>query len=775
MNTTPHEPRHPHLVAFACTALFVLVLCAPMFAGRFLIGPDSDQFVGGYAFRAYWTDYVRAYGAIPEWNPYIFGGIPFIAATHGDTFHPIVLLRLILPTDMAINASFLIHLVLAGFFTYLFLRALGLPWVAAVVGGVAYQLTGQVASLVASGHDGKIIVSSLLPLALWGLVRWVRDGRWQGVGIVGISVGLAILSPQLQMAYYLLMAAGLFTLYLAFFDPERPARRAALERMGVALAAVMVGAAVAAVHVWPFLEYIPHSPRSDTGVSSGWIHATSWAMPPEELAGTLLPEAWGLRALYSGRNFFKHHTEYIGVVTLILATVGVLQTARRQLRWALVAGAGFFLTFALAGATPIFRIWYAVLPMISKARAHSMAFYLVAFAVAVCAALGVETLLRREGKVRALTGWGVALGLLVLLAVTGVWTNLARGLADPAKIVNVAGNREALTLGALRIALFGAAAIGIVLAWGRGRLQPAVFGGLLVGLVGLDLVSVDRRFFVYSPRGAELFAPDAVTERISATPLPYRVFDAGVYGGSILMSYDVPQALGYHGNELRYYDDLLGGKNQWRYLYGSGQLWDLLALRFIILPDTQRLPGYTRVLGPVTTALGSTAYLYEADTVPPYARVATAAAKVPAEQLVPTLLDPRLEFERVVLLDPDQPVQPEPIATMPPPSPARANVTAWRPGRMTLALDPTPPAPSYVIVAENWYVDWRATVDGAPVTVLRGDQSLITVPVPAGARAVELEYRSTRYRQGRVVSLLATLLLVGCLVGPAAAKRWRRG
>src|SRR5439155_263987 len=89
--------------------------------------------------------------------------------------------------------------------------------------------------------------------------------------------------------------------------------------------------------------------------------------------------------------------------------------------------------------------------------------------------------------------------------------------------------------------------------------------------------------------------------------------------------------------------------------------------------------------------------------------------------VVPTLVDPRIDYSRVVLFTPDQPVTPAPIREMPPPSPARATVTAWEPGRMTIALDPAPPQPSYVLVAENWYPDWRATVDGASARVIRGD------------------------------------------------------
>jgi hypothetical protein len=772
---TPFTPRYPNLTAFACTTLFVLLLCAPMFAGRFLIGPSSDQFNAGYPFTVFWTDYVSAHGAVPQWDPYIFGGLPYVAAPHGSTFHPIALLRFILPADMAINASFLIHLVLAGFFTFLFLRAYRLPWVAAVAGGIAYQLTGQVASLVNSGHEGKIIVSGLLPLALWALVKWIRDGRLSGAAVLALSVGLAILSPQLQMAYYLMLAAGLFALYLAFLDPERPARRTAVLRLGGALAAVGLGGAIAAIQVLPFLQYIAFSPRADEGVSSGWLHATSWAMPPEELLDTLLPQFSGLESLYSGQNFFKHHTEYLGIGVLILASIGVTQTTRSRLRWAFVGLALFFLTFALAGATPFFRIWYAILPMISKARAHSMAFYIVAFAVAVWAAFGVERVLQRDRPIKGLVAWLVALGVVLLFGVSGAWSNLARSFADPDKIQNIAANRDALLFGTLRVVVFGVAMLGVLWAWGQGKVRAKPFALLLFGLIGLDLYTIDRQFFPSSPRARELFAPDQVTDRIKTTPLPYRVFDTGPYGTSILMSYGIPQVLGYHGTEINAYDDLLGGKNAWRNLVYP-QLFRLLAIRYVILGDSVHVPGYHRVLGPVPNAFGVRTYLYEADSAPPYVRVVPAAIKGESDRVIATLVDPRLDYDRVVLFTPEQPVNPLPIdpGTMPPPSPAKGQVTSWEPGRMTIDLNPAPPQPSYVLVSENWYLDWHATVDGADAQVLRGDQTFITVPVPAGARRVELVYRSSRYRTGKLISILATLIVAGCLVWPPLTKRFAR-
>jgi hypothetical protein len=177
------------------------------------------------------------------------------------------------------------------------------------------------------------------------------------------------------------------------------------------------------------------------------------------------------------------------------------------------------------------------------------------------------------------------------------------------------------------------------------------------------------------------------------------------------MEYRVPQVLGYHGNEIRYYDDLMGGKNEWRNL-GSPQLWRLLAVRFIVYPDSGAIPGFHVVLGPVTTPMGGAAFLYEADTVPPYAQVASGAVPLDENAIVPTLLDPRLGgFDRLVLYDRGQPVTPAPVSAIPPPSPVRATVSV-EPGRMSIALDPPGRAVVPARVGEL-ASDWRATVDGA--------------------------------------------------------------
>ncbi|MEO9249416.1 MAG: hypothetical protein ABI322_00225, partial [Gemmatimonadaceae bacterium] len=162
-----YEPRFASLWAILTYALGTLAFGMPALAGEFLVGPHSDQYIAGYAFREFAASTLKATGSFPLWNPYQFGGMPFVAAMHGDIFYPTFLLRLVLPTDVAMTWGFMIHIFLAGAFAYLFMRRAGFGFAGALVGGLAYMMSGHIATYVSPGHDGKLFVAALFPLLLW--------------------------------------------------------------------------------------------------------------------------------------------------------------------------------------------------------------------------------------------------------------------------------------------------------------------------------------------------------------------------------------------------------------------------------------------------------------------------------------------------------------------------------------------------------------------------------------------------------------------------------
>ena len=771
-------PTRPNLLALGILSFFVVILSLPMFSGQWLAAPYGDQYSSAYAFYAWEAADWRATGSLPLWNPMILGGLPFVAVvTHGEILYPTALLRAFLPVDVVMNLGFFMHYILAGYFTYLFLRRLSVSWTGAVTGGLAYQLSGILISLVQPGHPGKLFVSALLPLTLLALVVALRERRVWGYPLLAVAVGLCLLSPHVQATYYLLIAAALFALYLTFGEASTEPLQPRLIRLGVTFAAVIVGFGIAAPQILPFLEYIPHSPRA-AGYSVGYAGSTSYGIPWDHVPEFFLGGFTGAPDEYWGSNPLKHHSEYLGLPVIALAILGFGDRRRRLVWW--LGGIGvLFLLIALGGATPFYHLWWSVMPMVKKTRAPGMVFFVVAFCVATFAAFGV-TRLEREGQARTRTArtWLIAAGVIALLGAIGVFGKIALGLAPPERMSQAIAHGDAIRISALIGAvLFGAIAL---LVWGRlqGRVPALAFALLLPLLVAVDLWRDGKHFWTYSPPPEQgLYRTDDVIARLQQAPKPMRVFSLPqVYPQNVLMAHGIPQVLGYQGNELRYYDELLGGRNEWRYLFTSPRLWELLAVRYVVLPDTAVVPGYHLAFGPSTTAAGTRAYVYEADNLPPYARVVPAAVKVDAGAIPPTLADPRMPgYDRVVLFPPEAPVSPRQLQGWPPPSPSKAQVTAWRAGKMTIALDPPPADSSYVLVSENWYVDWQATVDGRSAPVLRGDHALITVPVGPGARSVELNYHSKAFAKGKLLALLSMLIVLAWFVAPPFVQRRLRG
>ena len=188
------NPRSPNLLAAAVCIAAALTLLWPLLTGQIMFGgARSDMFIAGYSFRLFGADTFTSTGSIPQWNPFLFGGLPYIAAMHGDIFYPTAWLRWIMPVDLAITWGMAIHFVLAGWFTFRFSRALGMSWGASIVAGVAYELTGIVASQMSPGHDGKLFVSALTPLAFWTLLHAIRRQQRWAFGAFAVVVALIVL------------------------------------------------------------------------------------------------------------------------------------------------------------------------------------------------------------------------------------------------------------------------------------------------------------------------------------------------------------------------------------------------------------------------------------------------------------------------------------------------------------------------------------------------------------------------------------------------------
>ena len=137
-------------------------------------------------------------GELPLWNPYTYCGVPFYANVQAQLFYPPAWPVFILAAINQHNTFRLLeclvvsHVFLAGAFTYLLLRRIGLGRGAALFGGTVFQLGGFFASQ--AQHVGAICGAAWIPLAWLAVLLLAESGSWKRLGLLALALAMSILS-----------------------------------------------------------------------------------------------------------------------------------------------------------------------------------------------------------------------------------------------------------------------------------------------------------------------------------------------------------------------------------------------------------------------------------------------------------------------------------------------------------------------------------------------------------------------------------------------------
>ena len=790
-----HQPQSAELDRLPRWAPFVVmgVLTILLFRNYLVSSPGSmllgqDTIAAGVMFRKFFVEHIRALGRMPLWNPYLFGGVPTIEAGSGDFLYPSsFVLHFLLPLTDALAWKLILHVYLGGVFMYLAARAFGISRYVALFAGSAYLMSANLVSLVWGGQDGKMYVIALFPGALWLLVTALERRSWLRFLWLGVVAGLMVVAHP-QLAYYAYVALAAYALGSLWARRREGGAMLATGLAGGMLAA-LTAIGVAAITLFPMYRYLREdSPRAGPG--RGFEYSASWSLHAEEAVSLFIPDFSGTNAqaeTYWGKNPFKHNSEYGGALVVVLGIAALAGLKGDRRRWPLGAIAAVALLYGLGSGTPVFRLLYSVVPGLKNFRAPSLATYLAIVALTLLAALLVERALaagdpraRRAMSIGLAAGAGVAALVAAMTLSMGPdlyasWTAIFGSAEGVDRAGAFAANLPRLAAGALIVALICAIAWGAVYLWSRGKFRAGHVAIVLTVLTVIDLMRVDDRY-IQVVRYEDFFPQDPGIEALRARLIPgERVLTVGgVYPEGFLATYGVPEVFGYHGNQLRWYNDLTRYtvrqsarttaelEQFWLSFLGSAAL-RALAARYVLLPGQVDLPGL-RLIG-----ADQRVAVYVNDAAMPGALVVPEVQVEPdSARRIATLWSPTFDPAKTAIVE-------EPVLAV---GQAGGTGTAVIEGNGddTLVVQVRSSGPALLHVSRTYHPAWQAEIDGVPTRVLRANHALMAVPLTrSGDQRVVLRYRPAIVRLAATITLATwvAVILVSLLGGVLHLRRAR--
>jgi hypothetical protein len=725
------------LLVFLC-ALFFWRIITPVARDRgyFPSGDFVDQF---YVFSVFEARQLLS-GHLPLWNPYAYGGHPFLADIQSAIFYPLSLLTILLSAPCgfplyALELEAIAHVFLAGLFTYLFARRLLRSNFAAFVAAVTFSFGGYLTSYPIQ-QLAILEVDVWLPLILLLLSvaweRWHERGERRGLVWAGLAFGVSLLAGHPQSSMYVFYVAVLYW----GFETYR-GRGSVWSKAGLFCLFVITALGVAAVQLIPSLEYMLLSTRA-----AGTYEEMAHGFPLHDLLQILLP---GVLSQWSPL--------YVGALPLLLACAGVfLIRDRRVVFWAALAVAALLLS--LGGSTFLYSPFYLFAPGFGIFRSQERLAYVFSFAVAILAGHGAAQVfgswpgLVRERLRSFNRGLIVFLAGALCLVFSFLYGWLRAGLAVDSPFGSMLNRAVLLTV-------LTAFAAGCLFARQRGLLGAHALMTVTVLVVVFDLFTVNWQNNFQATNPLNEYGPRALLAPIQEEKEAVRVYNEWRLPGNYGMLYEVEDIGGASPLRLKWYEELAKAVPEER-------LWELMNVKYAIT--------WRGTLAPVTDVLyqepdgEGTTYLHRLQRYLPRAWVVHQAQVVRGDQVLSLLAAEDFDPLEAALLEeePQAPLSGETDLGEP-----SVSVVEYQPSRITLEVDTA--EDGMLVLSEVYYPGWRALVDGREVRIHRVDHALRGVEVKAGTSRVELSFDPITLKIGGVLSagtLLAALAL--------AAKGWAR-
>jgi hypothetical protein len=738
----PAVPWEKAWLRWALGATLILFVVAPV------LDPSEqlyyrDTLRCAYHFKHFIAEQLNA-GRSPFWDPWTESGTSVLVQITPGLLHPLTLLYLLLPFELAFKLNHLLAIPLAWVGLYLLARKIGSSAWGAAAGACGYAACGYLSSVVASNLH-YALGAGMMPLTLHAFLRFAERPRPMRLLWAAYALALCFYGGEPQT---MLLSGVIGAVWLAGLSLLR--REGVVRSLGQIAAWGVCALLLAAPAITPVVARLETSVRQ-SGVSDN--ERSLFANSPSRLLGLLLPWAFdNVQDLSAPRT--SRYTEYFAgpeegdafIDSIVLgAPILLLAFASGKRGRFPLAGAALLALASAGSKLGILHALEIVIPGMKLFRYPEKLIAPASMLLCLAAALGASRLEESAWKL-------LKLSIACAVALTLAWAGLRLGHASLVSWLQAHGRTGDLALArglaatldqALAFEAGAAVLVAVIALWStRRRVFPAAAA---LALLCAAAAVVQTWGLLYTTPLYILHSPLLLAEELKAVAGPsearWRIRgDSALF--PVLLVFDLrtsrmqaaaqmlePQFNALGGIEsISEYSSLGDFDYDAAIANAPSATNQILGVRFDVRSSYYLTAERASKLGYHAAAFGSWVKQFPER---PRAFLAGCARSIPDLQGAVQSLVSRFRIGEAV-------VRKE--VALPCPAQGEGDVELTRSAADRMLAQTNSSKASLLVVSEHYDKGWRATVDGKPAEVIQADLTALGVVVPQGKHQVSLRF-----------------------------------
>jgi hypothetical protein len=322
-------------------------------------------------------------GAFPLWQNTILAGSPFAANPLNKTAYPFQWLALVLPPAPFLNLMIVLHLFLAGWGMYRWMRALDLPEYSAILSAIAYTFAPKLLAHLGAGHLDLLYAMAWWPFLMNSIHRLVVP-QFQGLDTRAILIIRTSILFSLLFLADVRLSLFAFTLTVTYFIFNRQQRTPSVQQLVSITAIVALFGLLTLSLTVPLLMWQPYLSRVDMTPADAGL----FSVEPGQFIGLLLPP--------HGGN--PETMLYLGLPVLLLALIAIFANPRQHLFW--IVSLIVAILYTLGINSPFWLTLVQLVPPLLWFRVPARAWFVVVLVMSVLAGYGLRVVITTAERLR---------------------------------------------------------------------------------------------------------------------------------------------------------------------------------------------------------------------------------------------------------------------------------------------------------------------------------------------------------------------------------------